>query len=233
MDFKPTQETYPPPEERYSPPDFPPVDALYTYGEDIPVPASLDGLRCQYNFPDPEEVNIELSDLDGYKVPPYGLDIVTKAGGGANHNKAGKCVFIYSPGTFFDNNYTIGKPLGATPAELTVLREQARKDALVSGAIAAFEELGFDALANLRDKDARVIHELTKQTMKIVYGSGNPRESLNMLKYMNEKLAEKNAAIENNQRRAKAMTPEEALEWMRVYEKAQNLPVIEGEIEDI
>ena len=220
---------YPEPEDRYLPSDFPPIEMLYIYGKDIPVPESIDDLRCEYRFPE----DIGLADLDGYRVPPYGLAFVTKAGGGYKKPPSGAGGWIYPAGTFFRDDYTLNKPKGVNNAEMVVYREEARKNAMVDGAISAFEEMGLAVFDNIKEKDPSLIQELTKQTVKIVFGSENPRESINLLKFITEKLADKDEAINNNKSKSAAMTPEDAAKWIKVWNEAKDLPpIIEGEIED-
>jgi len=119
---------YPEPEDRRTRKDFPTVDELCVYGVDIPVPTSLNELRCRYNEKSPVPPLV-LSDLEGYKVPPLGLSSVSVIGGGSKQG------WIYRAGTFRKDTRTIGKELGRTSAELIMYREEALQEK-ISNAIA-------------------------------------------------------------------------------------------------
>ena len=109
MDYKDKIDgEFPEPQDRKTAKDFPPLERLFIYGEDIPVPESKEQLRYEYPFPD----DIGLKDLEGKKVPPLGLSYISKAGGG------GKWGFVYQPGTFFEDTVTIGKKDGVSQTEI-------------------------------------------------------------------------------------------------------------------
>ena len=133
LDYKGYEpEKYPEPSDRAGVKDFPREEELFTYGEDIPIPASREELRCKYN--EDERNPLRLEDLTGYKVPPFGLKYVARHGGG------GKQGFIYKPGTFRENRSTFGMELGVTPAEGNLIREDKRQEAVINGIIRAFDK---------------------------------------------------------------------------------------------
>lgn len=133
MDYKEYKEgKYPEPDDRKRPKDFPPVDDLFTYGIDIPVPQNVGELRCQYN--DDEKDTLVLADLDGYKVPPLG--ILTVGVHGSGHARG----FIYPPGTFRKNIRTIGLALGADQNQLAVGRAEKKISKIVSGVQRSLEK---------------------------------------------------------------------------------------------
>ena len=174
---------YPEPEDRRKPKDFPSLDELYTYGYDFAMPESFDELRCQYN--EDERNSLVLADLSGYKVPPLGLGLVAKHGGG---NMRG---FIYPPGTFRENKSTIGKELGFTAIELTDMREQARRDNVVNAMANLFEEKGLATFDVIKDKDPQLIAAAMSWAFEKIDQSDNPKEALNFVKYMWDKLGSK------------------------------------------
>lgn len=218
----------PEPEDRRIASDFPPVDELYTYGEDFPAPTSMGELRGNYNEDDRNP--LELGDLEGYCVPPLGLKTIGVNGSGFQPRGG----WIYPPGTFRENKYTIDKELGVTHKEITTAREVAKKNAIVTGVVEAIEELGLAALDNIKDKDAQVIGELFKQVIIMAVESKNPRELLNATKYIDKRLADKDEAIIRNREGTK-MSPEEVRKWIDLYREAREEglgPIIEGEFEE-
>ena len=133
LDYKNFEEgKYPEPENRKTAKDFPGLDELFVYGVDVPVPSSMDELRCRYN-PDPR-VPLVLADLEGYKVPPLGMASVAKHGSG--HRQG----ILYPPGTFRENRHTFNKELGVNPVEANIIRKDSQIEAIKSGLLKAYKE---------------------------------------------------------------------------------------------
>ena len=215
---------------------YPSVDELKTYGVDAPLPESEEELLCEYKFHEGDEElgipPITYKDLEGYAVPPEGI-YVTRAGGGKD---VVRHTFVYPPGTFFENRVTINKPMGAQHTDIIRITAENRKNAITQGAVEAFEEMGLAVFDNIKEKDVSVIKELTKQTIKTVVESNNPREMINLLKFVDKRYEQKDEAIAKHTRSA-SMTPEEARKWFDLYKEAQDrnitFEVVEGEYEDI
>lgn len=196
-DYKDYEEgKYPDPEERVMPDDFPSVDELFVYGADIDCPETEEDLRCKYNFPPPHpDVQVPtIESLEGYRVPPFGLSLVTKLGGGMKGSK-----FIYGPGTFFEDMYGIEKALGPTNAELIVKREEQRKNAMIDGMADFLEEKGLlEAVGTIKDKDAEVIRALFRLALEFIHKSENPKEARLLANDIADRLALKDESIDRN-----------------------------------
>ena len=175
------------PEDRKTAKDFPSLEELFIYGEDIPVPGTVDELRYKYPFPP----GVELKDLEGRKVPPLGLSYISKAGGG------GRWGFVYQPGTFFEDKVTINKELGKSTAELTIIREQSIKNKAVQGMAALFEEKGLASFKDTESLDGEVVAAGLKWAFEMIEKSKNPREALNFIKYFWDKIEHKDKVLDS------------------------------------
>lgn len=147
---------YPEPKDRMNVKDYPKPEELFIYGEDIPVPTTEEELRYKYPFPP----GVELKDLEGRRVPPFGLSYVSKAGGG------GKRGFVYKPGTFFENKVTINKELGKTTKELTLVKAEHQEQAMLDNIGKALAEDGhkLDGTASA-DVLGKLAYVLTKKLL--------------------------------------------------------------------
>ena len=173
--------------------DFPPVEELPRYGRDVPVPTSFDELRCKYNEKEPCPP-LKLEELKGYCVPPDGIVIVAVHGGGL---KSGQGAMVYRPGTFREDRHTAGKEFGKSHKELTLLRHQQRKDAAIEAFAEILEEKGIFALDVIKDKDPQVIAAGLKWVVKLIDDAGNPREAVNLYKYLWDKIDHEQSVLDN------------------------------------
>lgn len=141
--------------------NFPPKEQLKTYGVDTPVPTSKDDLVCEYR--EDEDNPVILADLDGYKVPPEGLAFVAKSGSGYGPK------LIYGNGTFRQNMYGIGAPLGTSSNDMQIARAKAKEDAITDGILEALEEHGIDVstsggmISNLKEVAKHVTTAILKE----------------------------------------------------------------------
>ncbi len=135
MDYKNYEEgKYPEPADRRVKKDYPEKEQLFVYGEDFPMPESMDDLRCTYNEDD--RFPLELEELRGFKVPPLGMSYVSTIGGG------GRLGMSFRPGTFRKNRGTIGKEFGKTTTELTLIQADKKEQAMLSALAKGMDKHG-------------------------------------------------------------------------------------------
>ena len=187
MDYK-GDKVYPAPEDRIYKKDFPSEEELFTYGVDVPVPGSMDELRCEYI--DDEKFPFELEQLEGYKVPPLGITLVYKNGVGRN-----KRWTIFKAGTFREDKFTLGKEFGAKSKEMIAIREDNRESSMIEGIRQSFEERGIEI--DGRD-NADVLGAMTKIAMDKVHDDASAREARLFVELMYKILGKKE---ENKERR--------------------------------
>ncbi len=189
MDYKNYEEgKYPEPQDRMNAKDFPSLEELFVYGEDIPVPMMEQQLRCKYNVD--ERSPLVLSELEGFKVPPLGLTYVAKHGGG------GKQGMAYAPGTFRENKHTLNKEFGATQIQTVVIREQNIKDKVVDGMLALFKDKGLAALDDIENMDAEVVAAMMKWSVNMIDDKQSPKEAVALTKYLWDKIEHKDKILD-------------------------------------
>ncbi len=177
--------------KRKSKKDFPLVSDLPRYGVDIPVPTSVDELKCVYN--EDERTPLDLAELEGYCIPPEGIVRVWVNGVGA---RAGRGPMMYRPGTFREDKVTIGKEFGTTNKELLIAREQSKKDAIIDAVSIYLEDNKKLTLDTLKDKDPQVIAAAVIWALGIIDKSGSPREAFNFMKWLDSKLEQKGEVLD-------------------------------------
>ena len=164
---------YPKPEDRMRKASFPDESELFTYGVDFPMPESMDDLRAEYR--EDERFPLVLTELEGYKVPPFGLTVVSASGSG---HKQG---IIYVPGTFRESRTQFGKDYGMTPQSAVAIREDNKVIAMVAGIKEAFDEKGIEI--NGHSKEA-VLGALVKQATLKVIDEPSAREAIKITEMM-------------------------------------------------
>jgi hypothetical protein len=210
MDYKDFKEgKYPEPGKRLTSKDFPSLDELFVYGEDIPIPESMEELRCRYNEDD--RFPLVLTDLEGYKAPPLGLSAVWTNGGG------GKKGFVYPPGTFREDKFTMNKELGANTEQVLAIREDKRTERMVDGIRQSFEEHGITLDGRSKTE---VLGAMAKVAMDKVFDDKSAREARMFAETMYKILGTKE---ENKERREKkpTYTLDEAREWLEFTKEAR------------
>jgi hypothetical protein len=223
---------YPDPKDRMVAKDFPSPGELFTYGEDFPMPESMDDLRCRYNederVEDGELVNpLVLDNLSGYKVPPLGLTAVYMHGGG------GKKGFAYPPGTFRENKHTMNMELGSTPEKALEIREDNRVKKMIAGIREALEERDyeFDGRTN-----ADVLGMVTKVAMLKVIDDDSAREARMFVELMYKILGTKEDNKERREDKAFDLASQsmEAVQQVLDYtEKMLNKDVVDIPVYDV
>ncbi len=192
MDYKDFIEgKYPEPKDWLTGKDFPDKDELFVYGEDIPIPESIDDLRCRYNEDD--RFPLVLTDLEGYKIPPLGLTAVWVNGGG------GKKGFAYPPGTFREDKFTMNKELGANVEQVLAIREDLRTERMVEGICKSFEEHGI--IIDGRSK-TEVLGAMAKVAMDKVFDDKSAREARMFVETMYKILGQKEENKEKRESKA-------------------------------
>ena len=171
-------------------PVFPPIEELQVYGVDVPVPTSFDELRARYNEKEPIPP-LKLEELEGYCVPPPSINVVAVNGVGIIAQKGISGGWRYPAGTFREDKSSIGKELGKTADELIGLREKARKENVVNAMADLFEEKGLATFDVIKDKDPQLIAAAMSWAFEKIDKSDNPKEALNFVKYMWDKLGSK------------------------------------------
>jgi len=182
---------------RYEMDTFPPKEELLRYGVDVPVPSSIDGLLCEYNEKEPTPL-LQLHELDGYCVPPEGIIRVLVNGVGI---RAGQGPMVYPAGTFRVDRHTIGKALGKTHQELTILRHEGRKNKVIDALAIFFEKKEMIDPALVTDKDPAVIAAMMVWAAEMVDDKQSPKEAVNLTKYLWDK-------VDNEQKILDKHTPE-------------------------
>lgn len=232
MDYRGDTDLYPV-EERMTKDTFPPISELYVYGEDVPVPESVEELRCRYNEND-RTPPLELHELEGYHVPPLGIVSVGVHGSG---QRAGRSGMIYPAGTFREDRHTIGKELGASGAEMALARERQRKDAVVDAMAILFEDKGYAIFDVVKDKDPQIVAAAFKWAFEKVDDSDSPREAINFVKLLLNKLEHKTGVVEEMESRQAKLTIEEAFDLIdktaKLIENKMYGEAVEGEFEDL
>ena len=229
LDYKGDKE-YPEPDKRILKADFPSVSELYRYGDEVPVPACVEELRCKYTEKEPTPP-LKLEELEGYYVPPLGIVTVSASGQGL---RAGKAGWIYKAGTFREDRHTIGKELGTTNTELVIAREQARRDSFEAGVISVLEDKGVLELDILKDKSPQVIEGLAAWAMKMIDDKEASRDAVNFVKLYLDKIAHKDEVLKKL-RKEDTFTMSEAREWLAFTKEAQGIAesqVVDAEFVD-
>ena len=162
---------YPKPENRMRKSSFPDESELFTYGVDFPMPESMDDLRCEYR--EDERFPLVLEDLEGYRVPPFGLTVVSASGSG---HKQG---IIYVLGTFRKDMVRFGKEFGISPQAAVVIREEGNVKAMVEGISRSFEK--HEKYTLDKRSSAAVYEAVAEVVMDKIFDDKTSREALKLL----------------------------------------------------
>ena len=231
---------YPAPSDRKRPKDFPPIDELFTYGVDFPLPTDVGGLRCKYN--EDGESPLDLLSLDGFAVPPLGITVVGKHGSG--HARG----FIYPPGTFRLNEHTIGLAKGATQDEMVVAKAEKKVSKIVAGVQRSLEKHDYIFKMGGEGSDINTLDVLAEIVTDKIINEDSAREArmwwgdLNKLVDNQGQIIDDRTAIQK-QMEGKSKSDLKAIltytkEVMELAVEAQKkqppiMEVIDGELQDV
>lgn len=208
---------YPEPEDRMRKVTFPSEDELFTYGDDFPMPESMEDLRCEYK--EDERFPLVLADLEGYKVPPLGLTCVSASGSGHKHG------IIYTPGVLREDKTRFGKEFGMTSADAVTIREDKKAAEIVAGIRRSFDKQGVVLYGH---STPEILGAMAEVVMDKVFDEPSAREARMFLKDMTELLIAKE---EGAKKKESALTIEEARALLKITEQA--MANKQGEVIDV
>jgi len=217
LDYKGDKEY---PKERLKVADFPSKEELFVYGDDYPMPESLDDLKCEYREKEGTPP-LKLEELRGYCVPPDGIIYVTVNGMGM---KAGTPI-VYGVNTFRENRHGLGMELGISHKDAIIKREQSRRDAETRGYIKRLEEEGIATLDNTKAMDVQTLEALAYFALDFIMKKEDGREMRQLYNDFHKRQAHTGSVTEKLRDKPASGTMKDAVDFLKAQNEAKRLEI--------